>query len=167
MPEASLEECLKLQSACFEIQHSQQEIVAKHIQINDHANFVLETIQNSEHQQILISNTIPNFLDMFVDMVGIQKYFPKTHRYGVDSRDQKLMTKKHCLSEFLKNQDNYEMIISIGDSPGDMALIDRDLFVKGVGYLYSHQTRLHRSAKCDYKINDLRFVLQELSANQY
>lgn len=162
LPELHTEQCVQLQSTCFEIQQNQPEIIAKHIQLNDHANFVLEAIQNSGHHQILISNTLPKALDAFIDIVGIQQYFPKSHRFGVDSHNQKAITKKHCLAEFMKDKDNFELIVSIGDSPGDMDLINHGATFQGIGYLYSHPTRKHRSAKCDHKINDLRFVLQEI-----
>jgi phosphoglycolate phosphatase-like HAD superfamily hydrolase len=155
-------EYFKLQTTCFSMSQNQPEIVAKYIQINDHAEFVLSSIQSSEHHQILISNTVPKSLDMFVSVVGIEKYFPSSHRFGVDSHHQISATKKQCLAEFLKDK-NYESIVSIGDSAGDMALIDEEISVPGIGYLYSHPTREHRSAKCHHKINDLRYVLQEIS----
>lgn len=162
LPELNQEECLKLQSTCFEISQNEPEIVAKYVQLNDHADHVLEEIHNTKHHQILISNTPPKSLDMFVEVVGIEKYFPSTRRFGVDTHNQSHITKKHCLEEFIRDRDYYEMIISIGDSPGDMALIDLDFKAKGIGYLYSHPYRQHRSTKCHYKINDLRLVLQEI-----
>lgn len=57
LPQLLKEECHKLQSTCFEISQNKPEIIAKHIQLNDYADFVLESIHSSEHQQILISNT--------------------------------------------------------------------------------------------------------------
>lgn len=162
LPEHEPEEYVKLQTTCFEISHNQPDIISRNIQLNDHADFVLETIHHTEHQQILISNTLPISLEMFVKMVGIEKYFPNTHRFGVDTHQQKWLTKGHCLAEFLKDQDAFERMISIGDSPGDMALIEQEGQLKGVSYLYAHPTRLHRLTKCDYKIRDLRLVLQEI-----
>lgn len=159
------EKCMELQATCFKISQGRPEIIAKYIQINEHADFVLSSIQNSPHQQILISNTVPKSLNHFVEVVGIAKYFPLSHRFGVDAHNQKAITKKHCLAEFLKNGNPYESIISIGDSPGDMALLDLDLPFQGVGYLYSHPDRQHRTAKSHYKINDLRHVLQEISTS--
>lgn len=161
LPQLHKEDCHKLQSTCFEISQNSPEIIAKHIQLNDYADFVLESIQHSKHQQILISNTPPKSLDVFVDIVGVGKYFPKISRFGVDTHTQKVTTKKHSLLEFIKDK-NYESIISIGDSPGDMALIDEDMPLQGIGYLYSHPDRPHRPAKCHHKINDLRLVLQEI-----
>ncbi len=162
LPQLLTEECNKLQSTCFEISQNKPEIIAKHIQLNDHADFVLASIHSSEHRQILISNTLPKSLDTFVEIVGIEKYFPASHRFGVDSHNQKTVTKKHCLAEFMKDKDYFESIVSIGDSPSDMALIDHNVTLQGIDYLYSHPNRQHRSVKCHHKINDLRCVLQEI-----
>lgn len=156
------EQCFQLQATCFDISQSQPEILVRHIQLNDHVDHVLETIQNSQNSQILISNTPAQSLEMFVNLVGIDKYFPATHRFGVDSHHQNKLTKKDCLNEFIKNKSLFKSIISIGDSPGDMDLIHQDK-IKGIGYLYSHPTKKHRPAQCHYKINDLRLVLQEVT----
>lgn len=164
LPEISLEECFKLQSTCFDIQHNNPDIIDRHIQLNDHADSVLEAIHNSEHHQILISNTLSNALDNFIRMLGLEKYFPTTQRFGIDSHNQKTVTKKTCLAEYLKEKDSFKKVVSIGDSPGDMALVDDDLGLEGVGYLYTHPNREHRPAKCHHKIDDLRTVLQEITA---
>lgn len=163
LPKASEQECQNLQSICFEISENQPEIVARNIKLNDHADHVLETIQKSGQTQILISNTLPRSLDMFVKIVNIEKYFPLSHRFGVDSHHQRLVTKKHCLEEFMRGNPKISKLIAIGDSPGDMALIDENEKIGATGYLYAHPEKVHRSAKCHYKINDLRLVLQELN----
>lgn len=160
LPGLSQEEYIKLQTTCFEITQNQPEMVAKHIKLNDHADHVLKTIQNTNHCQILISNSVPQSLDLFVKMVGIEQYFPPARRFGADSHQQTKITKKHCLEEFLQGKDHFEQIISIGDSPGDMALVEDN--PKGLGYLYTHPTKTHRDAKCHYKIHDLRQVLEAL-----
>lgn len=152
---------MTLQATCLEISHNHPEIITNHMQLNDHADLVLDQIQRSGYQQILISNSAQASLDLFVVMVGIEKYFPTSHRFGVNSHIQQKLTKQYCLKEFVKDQNHYRSIVSIGDSPTDMALIDEDL--RGVGYLYTHPNRTHRSAKCHHKINDLRVILQELS----
>jgi phosphoglycolate phosphatase-like HAD superfamily hydrolase len=144
LPNHNKDEHLKLQSSCFEISQNQPEIVSKHIQINDYADYVLDSIQQSGHNQILISNTLPKSLDMFVKIVGIEKYFPPSHRFGVDSHHQKYITKKHCLNDYLKDKIGIKKIISIGDSPSDMALIENTEEIDGVSYLYSHPDKEHR-----------------------
>lgn len=163
MPELEEEQCLKLQCTCIEISQGRWEVIAKHIRLNDHADTVLESIHNSEHHQILISNTQPEGLDIFVKMVNIGRYFPLSHRFGVNTRDQIKLTKQESLNRYLKDNDLFDTVVSIGDSPGDMALIHERIDPKGIGYLYTHPGKEHRPTNCHYKINDLRMVLQEIS----
>lgn len=159
LPNLHHQDYLDLQSACFDMSLSQPEIIAKHIQLNDYADFVLQTI-GSKFTQILISNTLPKSLDYFVKAVGIEKHFPPAHRFGVDSHHQQQLTKKDCLEAFLKGKTFPDGVVSIGDSPGDMALIQH--YSKAVGYFYTHPGRSHREAMCHYKIQDLREVLREI-----
>lgn len=162
LPELPTKEHFSLQTTCFNIQKTQPELFSKHLKLNDYADIVLDAIHNSIHHQILISNTPPDALDMFIETVGLSKYFPETHRFGVNSHYQKAITKTHCLDNYIEDKDFYETIISIGDSPGDMALIDQEKR-QGIGYLYCHPNREHRPAKCHYKIHDLRLILQEIT----
>lgn len=162
IPELDENDRLSLQSTCIEIAQSSQDLYHKHIKINDHVEYVLESIQNSKHAQILISNTPPKNLDKYVELVKIKKYFPDSHRFGVDSSGQSFKHKKDCLQDFLSVSEKFQEIISIGDSPGDMDLCHNVPFTKGTSYLYSYPSRPHREAQCHHKINDLRMVLQEL-----
>jgi hypothetical protein len=161
LPHLNHQEHLALQAACIDTQMKEPEIIAKHIQLNDHAHFVLQSIADCQLTQILISNTQPKALDLFVKIVGIEKYFPSSHRFGVDSHSQRQITKLDCLRAFLEDKKFPEGIISIGDSPGDMALIHQ--YPNAIGYLYTHPGRVHREANCHYKIQDLREVLREIT----
>lgn len=160
LPHLNHQDHLNLQSACIDISLNEPEIIARYIQVNDHVDFVLQTIAESQSTQILISNTQPKSLDLFVKMVGIEKYFPSSHRFGIDSHSQQQITKKDYLESFLIGKDFPDGIISIGDSPSDMSLIHQ--YPKAIGYLYAHPGRSHREAKCHYKIHDLREVLWEI-----
>lgn len=164
IPELNENERLMLQSACIKIAQNSPEIFIKHVKLNDNVVHVLEAIQDSKHTQILISNTQPKILDIYVELVGIESYFPSTHRFGADSSVQNRKTKKDCLHEFLNVSENFSEVISIGDSPDDMELISVP-FIKGTSYLYTHPSRVPRLAQCHYKIDDLRAVLQEIEAN--
>lgn len=161
LPGLDIKEYFKLQALCIDISLNQPERIAKHIQINDYAHEVLEIISRSGHTQILISNTQPESLDLFVNIVGVQHYFPSSHRFGIDTHTQKHITKKDVLEAFLENKNFSKGIISIGDSPGDMALIHGR--ANGIGYLYAHSGRAHRLTECHYKIADLREVLKEVN----
>lgn len=160
LPDLDHQEHLSLQSACFKASMENPEIIAKHIQLNDHAELVLQSIAESPFTQILISNTHNQALDIFVKIVGIEKYFPSTHRFGIDSHIQHQVTKKHYLDSFVKDKSFPGGMISIGDSPSDMELIHGNSL--GLGYLYTHPGRSHRAAQCDYKIHDLRELLREI-----
>lgn len=161
IPELDEKERLVLQSTCVEITQNSPEIFNKHVKLNDNVEHVLELIQSTQYTQILISNTQPKILDFYVKLVGIEKYFPSTHRFGADSSVQNRKTKKDCLYDFLSVNKNINEIISIGDSPGDMDLINVP-FVKGTSYLYSYPNRAPRLLQCHHKIDDLRMVLQEI-----
>ena len=65
LPKESHERHLELQEAAFEISIKQPEIIARHIKPNDHAYDVLEAIAQ-KHQQIVISNTTPDSLELFL-----------------------------------------------------------------------------------------------------
>lgn len=162
LPDVDDETHFKLQLECFEISQKYPELTSKHIRLTDHADYVLNQIDLSHHCQILISNSVPTALDRFVEFVNIERYFPSSHRFGADTHVKKQLTKKDCLHQFLQTKEPFESIISIGDSPGDMALIDHEGVTQGISYLYTHPDKTHRDAKSHYKIQDLRAVLQEL-----
>lgn len=161
LPELPHSAHLTLQSQCISISQKHPEITAKYIQINAHAIEVLETIKSSHHTQILVSNTQPHSLDQFLKAVQIEHFFPSTHRVGVDNHTQKDLTKKKWLTSFLMDNQYDGGIISIGDSPADIELIE--CHPKGVGYLYSYPERPHRNVtfKC-HKITSLKDVLKEV-----
>ncbi len=58
----------------FSISQSQPEIVAKYIKITPNALKVLESINKSSHSQIVLSNTQPKSLDMFLHSINIEHY---------------------------------------------------------------------------------------------
>lgn len=163
LPEASPEECKKLQAVSVELSHNCPEIIAKHIKLNDHADYVLDSISSRKFTQILISNTQPKSLDLFVQFVGIEKYFPPSHRFAVDNHAHKHSSKLDYLEGFLQDKHFPAGIVSIGDSPHDMAMIHNH--PKGIGYLYAHPGRTHRKVESHYKISDLRHVLQEIESH--
>jgi len=159
LPGLNTEEYLKLQASCFKLSQEHPEIVTKHIRLNDHAEYVLQKIHENNHMQILISNTQPKFLNWFVKIVSIEKYFPRSRRFAIDKIRGK-MSKHECLKMFLQNKSFPDGIVSIGDSPTDMSMVAN--MPNSVSYLYAHPWLLHRPAECHYKINDLRAVLQQL-----
>jgi phosphoglycolate phosphatase-like HAD superfamily hydrolase len=160
LPACDAEEWHRLQNTCLLISQNQPKIIASHISLNDHAKTVLERIKEEHHEQILLSNTSPNALSMFVKIVGIESYFPPLHRFGIDAHTQAWKTKKECLETYLLGKEFPGGLVSIGDSPADVALVAN--YPNGIGYLYTHPGRKHRQENFPRKIHDLRAVLQEL-----
>lgn len=161
MPDLDYNESVELQKKCVSVSQKNPDIIAKHIKLSPNAAEVLDKIHNSDHTQIVVSNTQPKSLDIFLKSVGIEHYFPEHHRKGIDTdNSDKRMTKKEWLNEFLEDKQFPGGVVAIGDSPWDVELAE--LHPKGVGYLYSHQGRPHREHPKANKINDLIHILEEL-----
>ena len=95
------------------------------------------------HQQIVISNTLPQSLQIYLDVINIAPYFPDTHAFGANAhfRDAK-RTKVDILKSFL-NGKKFDELIFIGDSSKDVELVK---VAGGKAYLYSHPGKPFREA---------------------
>ncbi len=160
VPELTQEECKKLQDACITISQKHPEIIAKYIKPTPWAEEVLHAIHQSRHTQIVLSNTQPHSLDIFLASVRLEHFFPSTHRLAADTYAKTHLTKKDWLNEFMQDKHFPGGIVAIGDSPGDVELAA--CHPKGIGYLYTHPGRHHRQAECHHKIHDLKIILQEV-----
>ena len=162
LPAISHKSHIQLQERCFEISNQKPEIVAKYIQVNDYAEFVLETIKG-KHQLALISNTKPASLQMYLKVTNLKKYFSESYTIAVDAHKKEICkTKKDFLTNILsQSKDDFEKVVIVGDSPSDMQLT-KDISIPTITYLYSHPGRKFRECESDYKINDLREVLKEV-----
>jgi phosphoglycolate phosphatase-like HAD superfamily hydrolase len=161
MPKINPETCVHLQNLCISVSQKHPEIVAKHIKITPNALKVLESIDKSRHEQIVLSNTQPKSLDMFLRSVNIEHYFPPQHRLAADSHCQTRKTKKDWLNEFLTEKSFPGGLICIGDSLGDVELAS--CHPNGVGYLFSHPDRAHRCNQFPNRITDLTDILKEVT----
>jgi phosphoglycolate phosphatase-like HAD superfamily hydrolase len=81
---------------------------------------VLKLISVS-HDQILISNTRPPNLWVFMAKLGLDQYFAPSECSAVDGHTDPKATKLDKLLSYL-NGKNFEEVVVIGDSRGDMAL---------------------------------------------
>lgn len=152
------EKHLEIQKACIEYEKANPNIVASRIKPNNHALTVLEAIQKSRHDQILISNMSDVALEMFTNSIGITKYFPKK-AFSCNTRGGiKVYTKHERLREYLNNK-IFDEIIIIGDTQNDITLNE---VAGGITYLYTHPHLKFKNCSPTYKINDLREVLREL-----
>ena len=155
------DECHKqLQQACFTYSNENIELVASFVSLNDFAHEVLEDIHKSRHEQILISNTQMWALKKYLQIVGIEQYFSEGSYHGIDAHNNLLITKDQTLEMILLKKKHKGKVISIGDSPHDVALAK--IGKSGTSFLYSHPGRPFRECEADYKIHDLREVLKEL-----
>jgi FMN phosphatase YigB (HAD superfamily) len=156
----TLQRCLDLQEKCFQLSSNNPEIVAKHIKRTPGAKKVLSEI-HSHHKQILISNTDPVAIKMFIKSIKIDQFFTNENTYPVNSHRDITKNKKGILSEFLSNHGSeFEELVTIGDSPGDIEL--SSLFPKSKSYLYSHPGRPYKDCQSDFKINNLLELLKEI-----
>lgn len=156
----SLDECLRLQEYCFTKSISNPNIVAKHISQTPGADKVLSQI-DVKHKQILISNTDPESLILFIKAVGLDKYFVSENTYPVNSHREHTRTKKQVLSEYLAHSGTkYDELITIGDSPSDIELTT--LYPRSKSYLYTHPNRAYKNCKADYKTHNLLDILREI-----
>lgn len=157
IPNESLETHRQLQLLCIE--EFSYENARRYIRPTPSAHRVLDAIQ-SKHDQIVISNTQPDSLDKFLDIVEMLDYFPTGKRFAVnrhiDSNAE--ITKAKVLKNFLVGKD-YEDLIIVGDSPGDVELKS---VAGGTTYLFAHPHLKHRQATADKKISNLSELLKEV-----
>lgn len=153
LPERPDEVHLALQQCCYDIQREQPHIVPKHILPTEHAFEVLDHIRDY-HDQILISNTRSDYIDFFVESVGMSGLFDRI--IGIDQHGDPSVTKSAILDGFREGR-SYRRVVSVGDSPKDVELARSR---NGIGILYAHPGRAYRDCDADLKTSDLREVLR-------
>lgn len=159
LPQESHERHVQLQEVAFLLSNSRPDIIAKYVKPNDHAHEVLDAILASDHDQIVISHTLPESLELFLDVVQMVQYFPEGSAFAVNGHAREVQrTKQDVLREFLNGR-SYRKIIIIGDSEKDMQLVS---VAGGISYLYAHPGRPFPDCPVDYRIQDLRKIFSEL-----
>ncbi|MFA1545012.1 HAD family hydrolase [Actinomadura chokoriensis] len=150
---------MELQEACFELSESNPNTQCNGIEPTPHAPEVLSAVRR-RHDQILISNTRPATLAIFLKVLRLEEFFPGGTAFAVDQhvRDAE-RTKAHVLAEYLAGRGRYEEIVIIGDSPGDMRLAEVG---GGSRYLFTHPGFRFRDCEADHRIRDLRKLLPAL-----
>ncbi len=159
LPELAHEEHIELQQRSFAISDESTELIATHMQPAVHAHEVLAAIKANGCEQILISNTIPSTIPLFLKALGMEQFFNERNAFSVSAHAKDASRNKtHVLEEFLKRK-HFEKIVVIGDSASD---IDLARHVGGVAYLYAHEGYPFRAQNGDYYIHDLQEILKEL-----
>jgi len=146
------------------LQQKGWDIIKKHLRPREYACETLKTIQEQGHQNILLSNTQPEHIRRFTDLIDMSQYFNNLigcdfHR---DSRIDKDIhnIKSEALSNFIKDK-NYNKVVAIGDKESDIKA------AKSCGattYLFFDQEidKPALNTEANYVISDLREVLKEL-----
>lgn len=150
---------VELQEACFTLSEERPDLQYQWISPTPHAGTVLAAIAAC-HQQILISNTRPATLDMFLKLLELADFFTPGRAFAVDQhvRDA-TVTKQDVLASFLAAQPAFDELVIVGDSPSDMQLAN---VVGGTTYLFAHPEFPFRECKADFRIHDLRQVLKHV-----
>jgi phosphoglycolate phosphatase-like HAD superfamily hydrolase len=163
LPDTAHDYHLSLQDACFRFSEFDLAIQRHWLKPTTNAWEVLSAI-GEKHHQILIANTRSGNLELFLKTLQLEKFFPSPNvALAVDGHTQDAhRTKNDVLSDYLETGSSdreYEEIVIIGDSPSDMRLRD---VAGGVTYLYAHPEFSFRDCAADFKIRDLRAVLDHV-----
>jgi phosphoglycolate phosphatase-like HAD superfamily hydrolase len=162
LPEAAHEEHMELQQLSFAISDQSTELIATYMRPSVHAAEVLAAIRMSDCEQILISNTVPSAIPLFLKALGMEQFFDERHAFSVNAHAKDASRDKtHVLDEFLKGK-HFDKVVVIGDSASDIEL---SRHIGGIGYLYAHEGYPFRAQTGDYCIHDLQEVLEELPEN--
>lgn len=156
LPDAGHERHLELQDASFKLSEERPDLQYRWMTPTPNADMVLATIAEW-HRQILISNTRPATLRMFLKLLSLERFFADGDAFAVDQHVKNAaVTKKEVLADYLAAHGEYDEIVIIGDSPGDMRLVD---VAGGITYLYAHPGFPFRDCTATYRIRDLRCVI--------
>jgi phosphoglycolate phosphatase-like HAD superfamily hydrolase len=159
LPEESYETHVALQSASFELSDAHPEIIARYMHPTAHAHDVLAAIQNSPHEQILISNTKPSSVPLYLKALGMDRFFQGGTAYSVNAHAKEAKRgKEDILAEHVSSR-TFDDVIVIGDSNTDLKLAQA---FKATSYIYTHPGYDFRANGGDYRITDLREILQSL-----
>ncbi|MFY1615967.1 HAD family hydrolase [Micromonospora sp. WMMD736] len=159
LPAESHRRHLELQDACFILSEERPELQYRWMTPTPHVATVLSAVAAS-HQQIVISNTRPGTLDMFLKLLDLTDHFVPGRAFAVDQhvRDVKT-TKRDVLACYLTGQPSFDEIVIIGDSASDMRLVE---VAGGTTYLFAHPDFAFRNCNADFRIRDLRRVLDRI-----
>ncbi len=165
-PDANEEVWNKMVDKVLSFQKKGWGIVQKHLQPRDFAKEVLSEIQTSGHENILLSNTRPEHIQSFTDMVGVTDFFNKIIGIDTDNNSQVgkgyVNIKSQVLSKYLDNK-TFQKIVVIGDRDVDIkAGVDNN----AITYLFQSPdfTIKQIDTSPNYKISNLKDVLQELDS---
>lgn len=138
-PRFSNQECLDLQAECFKLTENDPSILLKNIKTNDNVIEVLTKIDESDGQQIVVSNTRQQDLIWFLNAINAKQFFYGENIIGVNAH-QTHETKLYAVQDYLKDK-TFSQIIVIGDSESDLEL---GRAIGATTYFYKHPGKTTR-----------------------
>jgi phosphoglycolate phosphatase-like HAD superfamily hydrolase len=154
--EDAYQQAMELQDACFKLSETDFEMQRRWMRPTPHVRDVLTNIAK-QHDQILISNTRATTLELFLEDLGLAAFFPPGRAFAVDQHTRHAVrTKADVLGEFLSTGGEYEQLVIVGDSAGDMRLKEVH---GGLTCLFAHPEFEFRDCPADRHIRDLRDLL--------
>lgn len=144
----------ELFNECKKIDDLNPGIIAKYTFQNDNASSALDKIISHNDDYILISNTRPEALCIFIKSAGLEKYFNQFNTFAVNKHESgQELTKELVLKKYLEGKE-YALIKIIGDSPSDIEL--KKVSPKNsITFLYTHPWLNFKECESDYKIRNL------------
>jgi phosphoglycolate phosphatase-like HAD superfamily hydrolase len=131
--------------------------VMTYVKPTPHSIYVLDTIQRTGHEQLLLSSTRPEDLVRYMQHLGLRRFFPDGQAIAVSEEHEEAPdTKEEGLEKYLAGRE-FSDIILIGDSPSDMTLTK---VCGGTTVHYTHPYLKRRECTADHKMDDLRQVLR-------
>jgi phosphoglycolate phosphatase-like HAD superfamily hydrolase len=147
-----------LQEDCFLLSEKEVEIQASYMYPTPESHDVLKAISAARHDQILISNTRPKTLRVFMDKLGLDQFFHVGKHFAVDGHTDHNATKTAVLKEYLSER-YFDEVVVIGDSRTDMILGSE---TGAYRILYNHPYLKSKEIEADACTSDLRDVLTKI-----
>lgn len=160
-PEGNQQLWVEMTKKALSLQQQGWEIVRNHIKKRDFSEDVLREIRDKGHQNIVLSNSRPESIQMFTDLLDMTQYFDDiigvdNHRTNREIHD----IKTEALANFLKGRE-YNKVIAIGDRESD---IRAGKNCGAITYFFFdvESSKRAENTNADYMISDLREVLKEV-----
>lgn len=140
-----------------------QEHIASFVTAAPNAKEVLNKIRKAGHKNIVITNSAPRHIKVWIKTVGLLDLFDRV--YALDKHYKGLDTKPHlakarAIKEFAKREKiNRENIVVIGDRSTD---VEAGLLAGGKVYQFARKGFPIDKTGAHYKVYDLRDVLREI-----
>ncbi len=159
LPHGTHEDHLALQAACFTLSDNSEQLIASYMKPSNGSRAALAAIAK-DHHQILISNTLPSSLDVFLPALKLEPYFVKNiSAFAVNGHKKSAENSKVAALENYLADKHYDQIIVIGDAGSDIELAEA---FNATSYLYAHPGKPFRSDKGSYRTNNLADLVREI-----